>query len=112
MTTIEVRFTAEGWHRWPLAAGNRAYLGHRHRHLFHIQAQLDVVHDDRDVEFHNLLDWLKLEWPGNGEWGAHSCESIARIYVDKIRDAFPGRAVTVGVFEDGEVGAWVRHDCT
>lgn len=74
---IVVRFVAEGWHCWPAAPEHRSYLASRHRHLFHVEVRLPVVHEEREVEFHDLLDAAKVDF-GSGEFGAASCETLAR----------------------------------
>ena len=104
-STIFVRFQVPGFHHWPEPTERRVYLGHRHRHLFHVEVRIDVGHDDREVEFHDLLDFARTQFPG-GELGGQSCEMMARSLGNKIARQF-GRAVEVSVSEDGEVGAVV-----
>jgi hypothetical protein len=104
-STIFVRFTQPGFHHWPDPTPERAYLGQRHRHLFHVEVRVQVWHDDREVEFHDLLDFARSQFPG-GELGGQSCETMARALGKEIARRF-GRAVEVTVSEDGEVGAVV-----
>jgi hypothetical protein len=103
VSTIFVRFTQPGFHHWPEPTKQRAYLGERHRHLFHVEVRLQVQHDDREVEFHDLLDLARGLFPG-GELGGQSCETMARSLGKQIARHY-GRAVEVNVSEDGEVGA-------
>lgn len=102
---ITVRFREEGWHHWPGATGTREYLAHDHRHMFHVEASMTVGGDDREVEFHDFMDFCRLKFPG-GQMGGKSCESMARDLVGAICGHYQ-RACTVKVFEDGEVGATV-----
>ena len=104
-STIFVRFTQPGFHHWPQPTPERSYLGQRHRHLFHVEVRLQVEHDDREVEFHDLLDFARARFPG-GELGPQSCEMLARSLGKEIARRFQ-RAVEVAVSEDGEVGALV-----
>lgn len=106
-TIIFMRWRSPGFHRWPDAAGERAYLADRHRHVFHFEACMSVWHDDRDVEFHDALDALHTCTPAGKDWGASSCEVIARQLLDYINDMWPGRHPVVTVSEDGECGATV-----
>ena len=106
MAEVIVRFQVEGFHRWPDATPARAYLAQRHRHMFHVEASIDVSHDDREIEFHDLLDFCRVHFPG-GELGSQSCEQMAAGLAHEITRAYPGRRVMVSVFEDGEVGARV-----
>ncbi len=105
LSTIFVRFQVPGFHHWPEPTERRAYLGQRHRHLFHVEVRMEVGHDDREVEFHDLLDFARAQFPG-GELGGQSCEMMARQLGKEIARRF-GRAVEVTVSEDGEVGAGV-----
>lgn len=103
MTEIIVRFQVEGWHCWPGAPDHRAYLRTPHRHMFHVDVSMPVGHDDREVEFHDLLDFCRAAMPP-GDYGHRSCEMLARELYQKITRRYTRRAV-VSVFEDGEVGA-------
>ena len=107
-TFAVVRFTAEGRHEWPSATPKREYLSYPHRHIFHIEVRLEVFHDERDVEYHDLLDFCRERFPG-GDMGTMSCETMGRQLARSVADFYPGRAVEVYCFEDGEVGAIVQH---
>lgn len=105
-TVIVVRFTAEGWHHWPTPTARRAYLGASHRHLFAVEVKLQTLHDDREVEFHDLLQEAREAF-GSGDFGGASCEMLAQALAHAISQRYEGRWLEVGVFEDGEVGAIV-----
>jgi hypothetical protein len=115
--TIFVRVQVPGWHYWPGAGGRRAYLGQPHRHLFHIEASMLVEHDEREVEFHDLMATIRqrLDWMGSLEpdmrgqheginFGGRSCETIARELGAYLATTLR-RDVMVAVSEDGECGA-------
>lgn len=97
-----------GFHNWPGAHDERAYLRDRHRHVFHVTPVVRVSHGDRDVEFHDLRDVVTEWWNLTGpERGAQSCEHMAADLVTHLTDM--GLAVTsVTVSEDGYDGAVVR----
>lgn len=101
-----VRFSVPGFHCWPGASGERSYLADRHRHLFLVEVELQVFHEEREVEFHDLLDFCKNVFPG-GEMGAKSCETMATELYKEVAGQYPDRRLVVSVFEDGEVGAKV-----
>lgn len=106
-----VRFRIPGFHRWPDAPPPRAYLRARHRHLFHVELELELFGDDRDVEFHDLLDVARTAWgPRDQDHGSASCEMLAQRLGDLIADQYPGRTNIVCVFEDGECGARVLRE--
>lgn len=102
---IVVRFTFEGFHAWPEAPERRSYLRDRHRHLFHAEVAL-ATGADREVEFHDLLDFCRSCVPGP-ELGSRSCEAIAQGFIGHLTRQWPGRYVRAAVFEDGEAGAVV-----
>lgn len=104
--TIWVTHQAHGLHRWPDAPAHRSYLGDPHRHLFKVRVSMEVDHDDREVEFHDLQEAVALAFPG-GNMGAISCEMMARHIGRAISSQFR-RPCTVEVSEDGEVGAVVE----
>ncbi|WP_406205349.1 hypothetical protein OH807_30700 [Kitasatospora sp. NBC_01560] len=106
--TVWARVDLPGFHHWPAAPDHRAYLRARHRHLFHIRAAVHVAHDDRDVEFHDLADAIRVWWgPGDRECGAASCEALARTLAEHLT-SLGLRLDEVAVSEDGEAGAIVR----
>jgi hypothetical protein len=114
VTTAWVTHRFVGFHSWPDAPGHRDYLAQPHRHLFHVRASLSVTHDDRDVEFHDLLAvvvracvTLGTARGGARYLGAMSCEHVARRIVEALAVAWPGRLIEVDVSEDGEAGATV-----
>lgn len=105
-----VRFRVPGFHCWPDAPEARAYLRDRHRHLFHFEVDVELNHDERDIEFHDLLDDCKGFVGTGGDYGNWSCETMAARLGGYLLNApkYAGRELAVHVFEDGEVGATLR----
>lgn len=102
---IFVRFTFPGFHRWEGALEHRSYLATRHRHLFGVEVKCFVNNDDREIEFHDLLDESKAFF-NDPERGNQSCEMMARVLGEYL--AFHHqRSFTVTVTEDDECGATV-----
>ena len=111
VSTAIVRFTFEGFHRWPAATGNRAYLADWHRHLFHVELELETFHDEREVEFHDLLTATRQARGRLVPYRSDlSCESMARLIGQDVGDTYPGRHLTVTVTEDGENGARITFE--
>lgn len=106
---IRVRFQWSGLHSWPDAPDSHSFLRNEHRHLFEGIATLQVGHDDRELEFFEVLDWLestemikKLSEP------AHlSCEQMAKLIAGALLARYGNREITVEVYEDGENGGKV-----
>lgn len=111
-TNIRVRYETEGFHRWKQAPDNRSYLRDLHRHLFKIEVEMSVAHNDREVEFHDLLDYCKslsheFSKPDNQNM---SCEHHATAILNSLDAKYSGRRISVTVYEDGECGAIVMND--
>ena len=116
---IWVTFRKEGLHKYPaaltdpaLATGDEydvSFLGTVHRHIFHFQVWISVVHNDRDVEFIQAKRWLeKLYSEKTLELNYRSCEMMACDLYEKINDRYPGREVWIEISEDGENGAILK----
>ena len=118
---IWVTFRKEGIHRYPAAAVREdlnttdeydvTFLSYPHRHIFHFRVWIDVVHNDRDIEFIQFKRWLenlyatsilKLEWK--------SCEMIADDLYIQIAERYPNRAIWIEVAEDGENGCLIKYE--
>lgn len=104
--TLFVRFAVTGFHSWPRATAHRAYLAAPHRHQFLVEVRIPALHDEREVEFHDLIDLARSLFPG-GDLGAQSCETMARELASALAARLE-RWVEVSVSEDGEAGAIVR----
>ena len=105
---IFCNFRRAGFHSWPDAPESHAYLRHNHRHIFHVEIALEVRHDDREVEFHWLLDQAQARWDQWGtQLGHRSCEMLARELAEGLATVRQ-RRVRVVVSEDGENGAVVE----
>jgi len=103
---IFVRLRVPGFHHWPGAPESRSYLAASHRHLFHLAVSMPVRHSDREVEFHDLMDEVRLLFPDGLDHGATSCEVMAGRIAAALNAKY-ARPVTVEVSEDGEAGARV-----
>lgn len=109
-THIWVTFDKVGFHRYPDAPNDVAYLRDVHRHVFKFKVMITVWHDDREIEFHMLKTWLVSlydEKVMNVDY--KSCEMLAKELLNKITDKYDcsARIVSVDVSEDGECGATV-----
>ena len=115
-TNIWVTFRKEGLHKYPaalddpkLATGDEqdvSFLGYIHRHIFHFKVELEVFHDDRDVEFIQFKRWLEsLYADGTLQLDFKSCEMICDDLAETINNKYPNRKMTITISEDGENGA-------
>lgn len=98
-----------GYHHWPDAPAEVAFLRHPHRHVFHIKVGLSPSHDDRAYEFfieqRKLNQLLHKDADGEINFTTFSCEQIAKSLMSKDLRYF-----YVEVSEDGENGAVVYSE--
>ena len=120
---IWITFRKEGIHCYPaaatspeLATGDEydvSFLGSPHRHIFHFRVWIDVVHNDRDIEFIQFKRWLqKLYESGILQLDYKSCEMMSDDLYIQIAEKYPDRAVWIEVAEDGENGALIKYEIT
>jgi len=118
---IWVTFRKEGIHRYPAAATDPSlatgdeydvsFLGVPHRHIFHFRVWIDVLHNDRDIEFIQFKRWLEnLYKDGILALDYKSCEMMADDLYQQIATRYPDRAVWIEVAEDGENGALIKYE--
>lgn len=92
-------------HYWEDAPDHRRYLRSPHMHTFHILAEVDTTHYDREIEFHDLRDQLESvarsmltnDDQGVPTFGGRSCEIIAQTIITRM----PLELSSVSVSEDG-----------
>lgn len=118
---IWVTFQKEGIHKYPAAATDPAlatgdeydvsFLGVPHRHIFHFRVWIDVLHNDRDIEFIQFKRWLEnLYRDGTLQLDYRSCEMMADDLYTQIATRYPDRSVEIEVSEDGENGATIKYE--
>jgi len=118
---IWITFRKEGIHCYPAAATDPAlatgdeydvsFLGTPHRHIFHFRVWIDVLHNDRDIEFIQFKRWLEnLYKDGILQLDHKSCEMMADDLYAEISARYPDRAVWIEIAEDGENGALIKYE--
>jgi len=103
---IWITFQKEGIHKYPDAPEGVEFLRHPHRHIFHFRVELEVFHDDREVEF--ILFKRELEGLYSSsilQLDYKSCEMIADDLASYITKKYPNRDLVISVSEDNENGA-------
>lgn len=117
---IWVTFQKEGIHKYPqalndplLATGGKddvSFLGYPHRHIFHFRVQLEVFHDDRDVEFIQFKRELESLYDSGTMQSDHkSCEMMADDLYTYIKTHYLGRDCIIEVSEDNENGCRLEY---
>lgn len=111
---IWVRFSVKGFHCYPKAPDQVAYLRDRHRHKFGFRVWIEVWGDNRDIEFHMVQTWLESLYERGGplEAEGRSCEMLAdELYRRMIaEDRYQRREIWIEVDEDGECGSFTRYE--
>lgn len=116
---IWVTFQKEGVHCYPAAGTDPklktggwddvSFLAVDHRHIFHFRVEIDVFHNDRDVEFIQFKRWLERLYSGDVlQLNFKSCEMIADDLANQIHARYPDRCIIIEVSEDGENGC-IKH---
>lgn len=114
--SIWVRFQREGIHCYPAAAtdpnlADVAFLAHPHRHIFHFEVRIAVVHNDRDIEFIQFKRWLEGMFDDKTLQLDHkSCEMISDDMFAMIAEKYPDRDVIISVSEDNENGSMIQYN--
>ena len=116
---IWVTFRKEGIHKFPAAlddvklkTGDEydvSFLGYPHRHIFHFKVEIEVFHDDRDIEFIQFKRWLEELYEGELNVDYKSCEMMADDLYEKVNARYPDRDVNIDISEDGENGCHIQY---
>lgn len=107
--SIWVTFQKKGIHSFSRASESEYedvnYLSHPHRHLFKFKVTIEVNHSDREIEFHQFLNWLESKYDNNVlNLNNKSCEMIADDLSLEISKVYNSRLLKIEVSEDGECG--------
>ena len=119
---IWVTFRKEGIHKYPAAATDPAlatgdeydvsFLATAHRHIFHFRVWINVLHNDRDIEFIQFKRWLESLYNGQGSvlsLDYKSCEMMSDDLYNIIALKYPSREIWIEVSEDGENGSFIKY---
>jgi hypothetical protein len=109
---ISVRDQYEGFHKYENAPQEVAFLKNLHRHLFKVEATIEVTHNERELEFFMVKDVLKHQIMPflSHSLDMGSCETQAQRILEGLINTYgPDRFYGVTVEEDGENGATVDY---
>jgi hypothetical protein len=103
-----IKFEREGYHAWPQAPAEVAFLQNLHRHKFYFEVRVQQFGDDRDLEYF-LLSRKVQAWFDAQSWeGRTSCEMFAISIKRYLEGEYVDRLVQVSVKEDDENGAIIQ----
>lgn len=108
---IEVRVPFRFSHRWKDAPKHRDYLRSYHPHNFEIRLEMQVFETDREIEFHDVQDWLlQIIFEDVDAFHEDSCETIATKVLEFVKAKYgDNREIQVEVWEDKDVGGKVKY---
>lgn len=93
----------EGFHRWNDAPKYLSYLAEKHRHIFCIECEFSVDHNDREIEIiteQNIIEeFIRDKYGKPAQFGNMSCEDIAADILN-----FFSKCISCTVREDGYGG--------
>lgn len=105
---IIVKTQFEDYHYWENAPDEVAFLRNLHRHIFYVEVETEVTHDDRELEFFMVkrqLDIL-IENHVKPMHGGKSCEMMAEVLKKLLKEKYQ-REFIIRIFEDNENGVEV-----
>jgi len=110
--SIEIRTDFEILHKWSECNIQKVnWLKNLHRHKVYVTVQIEVRHNDREIEFFLFkenIDSIIDNLYGNQKLknvGDKSMEMICDDIFTEVSKLYPGRNINVKAFEDNEVGA-------
>ena len=108
---IFIRTSFEGIHAYKDAPEEVAFLRNAHRHIFGVYVEMDVYHDDRELEFimikRTINRWLKVQ---GTDLDNMSCEQIGKFIIQWLIREYGPRDYKVIIDEDQENGAVITSD--
>lgn len=113
---IYVTFQRAGFHRYIAAAtdpllADVQYLGHQHRHLFKFKVWVQVFHNDRELEFHQVLNYCESLFESRTiDIDYKSVEMLADDLYLRLAEKYPNRSMKIDVSEDGECGCCIEYN--
>lgn len=113
---IWVTFQKAGYHKYPAAEtdpqlADVSYLGNKHRHLFKFRVSIEIWHNDRELEFHQVLNYCEsLFTAGAIDIDYKSVEMLADdLYLKLIERYGTQRYIEIEISEDGECGCVISY---
>lgn len=98
----------EGIHKYQDAPEEVSFLRFPHRHMFGVRVEMNVTHDDRELEF--IIVKRKItSWLSNSQLNNKSCEQIGKDIIMLLLQEYGSRDYVVTIDEDGENGAVVSE---
>lgn len=100
---ITVKNQFDDVHCYPNAPEEVSFLKSLHRHTFMIETTIQVFHEDRELEFYMVKDYIDtLISDIKNSDVSKSCENICVMILDKLKQKYgTERKYTISCSEDG-----------
>jgi len=101
----------ELYHAYPNAPEEVSFLRNKHRHIFHFKTYIEVMHDDREIEFIMFKNFIQLGFLEqiDIELNNKSCEMLSDLLYAYVNSAYPNRKIIIEVSEDKENGSYKEY---
>ena len=97
-------------HQYPDAPEGVEFLKNAHRHMFKFKVSIEVMHNDRDIEFILFKQFVeKILVSLDADLKEKSCEMISDYLYYEINAKHPNRNIIIEVSEDGENGSLYEY---
>lgn len=109
---ITVKNQFDDIHCYPNAPDEVYFLKNLHRHTFVIETTIEVFHEDRELEFYMVKDYIDtLTNEIKQLQVSKSCENICTMILDKLKEKYgTTRKYIVSCSEDGWNKATVEEE--
>jgi len=98
--TIIIKYNFEAIHHWKECPIEEvSFLKDKHRHIFYVEAEKEVFHNNRDIEIIMLKREMEKYSKKKYDYETQSCEDIAENLLNKFN------LKSCSVLEDNENGA-------
>ena len=100
---ITVKNQFDDIHCYPNAPEEVNYLKNLHRHTFMLESKIEVFHEDRELEFYMVKDFIDSIIPELKQLvSAKSCENIAVFILNSLKNKYgSNRYYEISCSEDG-----------
>ena len=98
----------EGFHKYPDAPEDVAFLKNLHRHMMKLKVSISVKHNDREIEFFQFKRFVE-SLIKNNSFDYKSLEMISDDLHKLINKKYPNREIWIELSEDGENGSFKQY---
>jgi len=116
---ITVQFQKEGIHCFPGASSEKfstndwddvSFLKYPHMHYFYFKVTIEVMENDREIEFIQFRRWLERLYDEKTlNLNNKSCEMMGEDLLNKIKQKYPNRYIKIEIYEDNINGGIIEY---